>query len=62
LEPATRAQIPADFLPKLIGILGDALWYAFLTGFLLMILGVILSCFMPTSTPAAAAKSHGSPE
>ncbi len=30
LEPLTRAQIPADLLPKLIASLGDALWYAFL--------------------------------
>ena len=29
LEQATRAQIPAELLPRLITILGDAIWYAF---------------------------------
>ncbi|MGH7887208.1 MAG: MDR family MFS transporter, partial [Candidatus Binatia bacterium] len=52
LEPATRAQIPADLLPKLIDSLGDALWLAFLTGLILMIIGVIASFFMPSYTPA----------
>src|SRR6185503_18691368 len=40
LEPATRMQIPSELLPKLIAILGDAIWYAFLTGFVLMIIGI----------------------
>jgi len=52
LEPATRAQIPAALLPRLIAILGDAIWYAFLTGFALMIIGVGISFFMPKDTPA----------
>jgi EmrB/QacA subfamily drug resistance transporter len=54
LEPATRAQIPAALLPRLIAILGDAIWYAFLTGFALMIIGVGISFFMPKDTPAEA--------
>jgi predicted MFS family arabinose efflux permease len=56
LEPATRVQIPSELLPRLIGILGEALWYAFLTGFLLMVAGVALSYFMPATTPADAEK------
>ena len=56
LEPATRAAIPAELLPKLITILGDAIWYAFLAGFILMALGVVASYFMPRSTPAEARK------
>jgi EmrB/QacA subfamily drug resistance transporter len=56
LEPATRAQIPAEILPRMIEILGAALWYAFLTGFLLMAAGVALSYFMPATTPAGAEK------
>jgi len=58
LEPATRMQIPPELLPRLIAILGDALWYAFLTGFTLMIIGVIASFFMASHTPADAAKGH----
>jgi hypothetical protein len=58
LEPATRAEIPPDLLPQLIAILGDAIWYAFLTGFALMIIGVIASFFMASHTPADAAKGH----
>ncbi|MEO6164133.1 MAG: MDR family MFS transporter [Candidatus Binatia bacterium] len=52
LEPLTRAQVPADLLPKLIASLSDALWYAFLTGFVLMVLGIVISCFMASYTPA----------
>ena len=62
LEPATREQIPPELLPKLIAILGDAIWYAFLVGFLLMAFGVVVGYFMPTSTPAKSTKPHGSPE
>ena len=60
LEPATRMQIPPELLPKMIAILGDAIWYAFFTGFGLMILGTVLSLFMPTNTPADAARLHQS--
>ena len=52
LEPATRAQISAELLPSLITSLGDALWYAFLTGFILMILGVAASFSLANYTPA----------
>jgi hypothetical protein len=52
LEPLTRAQISADLLPKLITSLSDALWYAFLAGFVLMLFGLIASCYMANTTPA----------
>jgi EmrB/QacA subfamily drug resistance transporter len=52
LEPATRGQIPAELLPSLIASLGDALWYAFLTGLVLMLLGIAASFFMSSDTPA----------
>ena len=52
LEPATRMQIPRELLPRLIAILGDAIWCAFLTGFVLMIIGVAASLRMASSTPA----------
>jgi EmrB/QacA subfamily drug resistance transporter len=52
LEPATRAQISAELLPRLIASLGDALWYAFLTGFILMIVGVAASFSLANDTPA----------
>ena len=52
LDPLTRAQVAADMLPKLIASLGDALWYAFLTGFVLMLLGLAISFFMADYTPA----------
>jgi hypothetical protein len=52
LEPLTRAQIPAELLPKLIGSLSDALWHAFLTGFVLMLIGLAISFLMTNSTPA----------
>lgn len=52
LEPATRAQISAELLPSLIASLGDALWYAFLTGFILMIVGVAASFSLANYTPA----------
>jgi len=52
LEPATRGQIPPELLPPLIASLSDALWYAFLTGFVLMIVGVAVSFLMANLTPA----------
>jgi len=51
LEPATRAQVPPEWLPKLVTTLGDAIWYAFLTGFVLMLIGLALSFFMANCTP-----------
>jgi predicted MFS family arabinose efflux permease len=56
LEPATRLQIPPELLPRMIAILGEAIWYAFLTGFALMIIGVAASFFMANRTPADGAK------
>jgi MFS family permease len=56
LEPATRMQITPELLPRLIAILSNAIWYAFLTGFVLMVLGVIASLVMPSARPADAAQ------
>jgi EmrB/QacA subfamily drug resistance transporter len=52
LQPSTRAEIPGDLLAQLIPVLDDALWYAFLTGFGLMIIGIAAACFMAGYTPA----------
>ncbi|HYA28657.1 MAG TPA: hypothetical protein VEI95_07530, partial [Acidobacteriota bacterium] len=52
LAPSTRAQIPADLLPQLIESLAHSLWFAFLTGFALMLLGVVMSFMMSSYTPA----------
>ena len=56
LEPATRALLPPELLPQLVGALANAIWYAFLTGFILMLLGVVASLFMgtPPNTPRSA--------
>ncbi len=54
LEPATRASIPAEFLPQLIELLADSIWYAFLTAFVLMVIGCALSTCMGDSMPGAA--------
>ena len=62
LEPATRARIPPELLPKLTAILGDAIWYAFFAGFLLMVIGVAASFFMSKDTPADKPKSTHSSE
>ena len=59
LEPATRGQIPADLLPRVIASLSDALWYAFLTGFILMIVGVAASFSMASYTPANTPRPKG---
>lgn len=58
LEPATRMQIPSELLPRLIAILGDAMWYAFLTGFALMVIGVTASFFMADARPPDSARKH----
>jgi EmrB/QacA subfamily drug resistance transporter len=52
LESATRASIPLEFLPQLIDLLADSIWYAFLTAFLLMIIGCAVSAGMSSYTPA----------
>jgi hypothetical protein len=58
LEPATRALIPPDQLSILEALLSDAMWYAFLTTFVLMLIGVILSLVIaPYTTPAGAARA-----
>ncbi len=46
LEPATRALLPPELLLGLVDTLAHAIWYAFLTGFILMTLGVVTSLFM----------------
>jgi EmrB/QacA subfamily drug resistance transporter len=57
LQPSTRLEIPGALLGQLIPVLDDALWYAFLTGFALMIAGTATACFMagypPANTPRA---------
>jgi hypothetical protein len=55
LVPATRAEIPAELLPLMVEILGDALWCAFLTGFVLMLVGLVISFSMLSGTPATTA-------
>jgi EmrB/QacA subfamily drug resistance transporter len=55
LEPATRMQIPQELLPRLIAVLGDAIWFAFATGFALMLVGVVISLFMGRDSRADAA-------
>jgi EmrB/QacA subfamily drug resistance transporter len=52
LEPATRALLPREILPKLVAILGAAVWYAFVVMFFLMLAGTVASLFMSACTPA----------
>ncbi|HEU4340651.1 MAG TPA: MDR family MFS transporter [Candidatus Binatia bacterium] len=56
LEPATRALIPPELLPPLVETLADALWYAFFAAFVLMLLGIAISLFMPHYAPAKSAR------
>jgi EmrB/QacA subfamily drug resistance transporter len=58
LEPATRAHIPAELLPRLTASLGDALWYAFLTGLVLMLLAVGASFFMANPTSVGRSEQN----
>jgi EmrB/QacA subfamily drug resistance transporter len=60
LDPVTRAQIPAELLPSLSASLGDALWYAFLTGLVLMLIAVGTSFFMAreNTTPTRDKKTN----
>jgi hypothetical protein len=53
LEPTTRALIPPELLPKLVDALGQAIDYAFLAMFALMLAGIITSLFMGRHTPAS---------
>lgn len=62
LLPATRAEIPAELLPKMVEILGDALWCAFLTGLLLMLAGLVISFWISSSTPGATPPSDNALE
>jgi hypothetical protein len=62
LESATRAQIPSELLPKLIASLGDALWYAFMAGLVLMVIGVVVSFSMATYTPGTTPRPQESAE
>ena len=59
LEPATRASIPPEFLPQLIDLLANSIWYAFLTALLLMIVGCIVSTRMGRYTPANTPRPDG---
>ncbi len=52
LDPSTRALIPDFLLVSLVDILGHSVWYAFLAGFFIMLLGLCLSFFMADYTPA----------
>ena len=52
LDPGTRSLIPQELLPKLVDALANATWYAFLTGFTLMLLGIAASLFLAPQTPA----------
>lgn len=51
LDPATRALIPADLMPSLIGALVNALWWAFLVGLTAAVAGLVLSCFLEGKRP-----------
>jgi MFS family permease len=62
LEPTTRALVPVELLPKLIASLGDALWYAFMAGFVLMLIGVVVSFSMASYTPANTPRPQASAE
>lgn len=57
LDPATRALIPPEHLPSLTGLLGDSVWYAFLTTLVLMLIGLVLSLFIGPYTPATTPRS-----
>jgi EmrB/QacA subfamily drug resistance transporter len=55
LEAKTRAEIAPEVLAGLTNILGDALWYAFVTALVLMVVGLIV-CFSLKYESAAPAK------
>jgi hypothetical protein len=61
LEPATRMQITPELLPRLISILSNSIWYAFLTGFALMAMGVIASLMLPSARPGEVAQRPQKP-
>lgn len=57
LEPTARLEIPQEILPRMTAILGDAIWYAFATAFVLMLVGVAMSFSMAPSTPKDAERA-----
>jgi hypothetical protein len=58
LQPSTRAKIPSSLLAQLIPALDDALYYAFLTGLGLMVIGMAAACLMGGYTPANTPRPH----
>jgi EmrB/QacA subfamily drug resistance transporter len=57
LDPVMRGQIPPELLATMTKILGDSIWYAFVTGFAFMFCGVLLSFFLSADSPAEPAKA-----
>lgn len=53
MAPMTRALIPENLLQSLVGALGGAIWYAFLTGLIVLLIGLGVSLFMTDFTPAS---------
>jgi len=51
LEPAMRAQIPAEVIPGLTAALADALCYAFMTALALMIVGLGVALSLKNEVP-----------
>lgn len=51
LEAKTRAAIPSEIMVGLTSILGDALWYAFVTALGLMIVGLWVCVSLKSETP-----------
>jgi len=62
LDPSTRDSIPESLLASLVDILGHSIWYAFFSGFFIMLLGLGLSFFMadytPATTPSSKTEGH----
>ena len=54
LDPALRALIPESMVAALVEILARSIWFAFLTGFFVMLLGVALSFFLASGAPGEA--------
>jgi EmrB/QacA subfamily drug resistance transporter len=53
MEPSTRSLIPKHLLPSLVDALSNSLWYAFLAGLIIMLVGFALSLFITDQTPAS---------
>ncbi|HEV8341382.1 MAG TPA: MDR family MFS transporter [Candidatus Binatia bacterium] len=58
LDPSTRALIPDSLLASLSDILGHSIWYAFLTGFFVMLFGFGFSFLMADPTPANSGEAQ----